>query len=207
MNVTVVVAEKVSEYNMKIEHSNIEYLDQYGRHLKALGQEDRYTRFGFHANNATIDQLMLEVLYNREAHHIFTYYKDDRIVGFGHLAREGIDWELAVSVEKDYQGQGIADELMSHMISWGKVHNVESVYMHCITENKKIQHLARKHGLKTVDRSGTEITAQVQLPEPTVVDYTANFVREQNELATDIVKLQRAWIRNWIAPAVTTADN
>ena len=200
MNVIVVAAGKVLEYNMKIEHSNIEYLDQYGLHLKALSQEDRYTRFGFHANDATIDQLMLNVLYHRADHHIFTYYKDGHIVGFGHLASEGADWELAVSVEKQYQGQGIADDLMSHMISWGKVHNIESVYMHCITENKKIQHLARKHGLKTVDRSGTEITAQVQLPEPTVIDYTSNFMREQNELATDIVRLQRAWLRNWMTP-------
>lgn len=192
---------------MRIQHSNIEYLDQYGRHLKALEQADRYTRFGFQANDSTIDQLMLSILYNRADHQIFTYFKDERIVGFGHLAREGTDWELAVSVEKQYRGQGIADELMAYMIDWGKVHNIESVYMHCITENRKIQHLARKHGLRTVDRSGQEITAQVQLPEPTVVDYTTNFVREQNELATDIVKLQRAWLRNWLAPIVDTADN
>ena len=77
----------------------------------------------------------------------------------------------------------------------------------CITENRKIQHLARKHGLKTVDRSGSEITAQVQLPEPTVIDYTTSFVREQSELATDIVRLQRAWLRNWVAPKADTVDN
>ena len=192
---------------MKIQHSTTEYLGQYGHHLKALSQEDRYTRFGFQANDSSVDQLMLNVLYNSADHHIFTYYKDDHIVGFGHLAREGDAWELAVSVEKAYQGQGIAGELMSYMIDWGKIHNVESVYMHCITENKKIQHLSRKHGLKTVERTGTEITAQVQLPEPTVADYTANFVREQSGLATDIVRLQRAWLKNWVSPLSSTVDN
>ena len=182
---------------MKIQHSRIEYLAEYAQHLKSLPDEDRYTRFGFAANPATIDQLMLNILYNQEQHHIFTYYTDNHIVGFGHLAREGDDWELAVSVEKPYQGQGIADELMSYMIDWGKTHGVNAVYMHCITENQKIQHLARKHGLKTWDRSGHELTARVQLPEPTVFDYTTNFVREQGELAADMVKLQRAWLRNW----------
>lgn len=182
---------------MKIQHSRIEYLAEYAQHLKNLTDEDRYTRFGFAANPNTIDQLILNILYNQEQHHIFTYYIDDHIVGFGHLAQEGADWELAVSVEKSYQGQGIADELMSYMISWGKTHGVHAVYMHCISENQKIQHLARKHGLKTIDRSGQEITAQVRLPEPTVFDYTANFVREQGELAADMVKLQRAWLRNW----------
>lgn len=182
---------------MKIQHTRIEYLAEYARHLKSLSDEDRYTRFGYAASTQAIDQMILNIVYNQADHHIFTYYTDSKIVGFGHLAREESDWELAVSVDREYQGRGIADELMSHMISWGKTHGVEIVYMHCITENQKIQHLARKHGLKTWDRSGHELTARVQLPEPTVFDYTANFVREQGELAADMVKLQRAWLKNW----------
>lgn len=182
---------------MKIQHSRIEHLAEYAEHLKNLSDEDRYTRFGYAASAQAIDQMILSIVYNQQDHHIFTYYTDSKIVGFGHLAREESDWELAVSVDRAYQGRGIADELMNHMISWGKTHGVEIVYMHCITENQKIQHLARKHGLKTWDRSGHELTARVQLPEPTVLDYTANFVREQSDLAADIVRLQRAWLRNW----------
>jgi len=182
---------------MKIQHSRIEYLKEYAEHLKNLTNEDRYTRFGFAASAGTIDSIILNILYHRDDHHIFTYYTDNRIVGFGHLAREGSDWELAVSVEKEYQGRGIANELMDHMIDWGKTHGVEVLYMHCITENQKIQHLARKHGLKSMERAGHELTAKVKLPDPTVLDYTTNFVREQGELAADIVRLQRAWLRNW----------
>jgi hypothetical protein len=73
--------------------------------------------------------------------------------------------------------------------------------MHCITDNQKIQHLARKHGLKTMSRAGHEITAQVELPLATALDYTTNFVSEQRELAKDIVRLQRAWLKNWMRPA------
>jgi GNAT superfamily N-acetyltransferase len=182
---------------MSIQHSRIEYLAEYAQHLKNLSDEDRYTRFGYAASLQSIDQMILNIVYNQANHHIFTYYIDGKIAGFGHLAREDTDWELAVSVEREYQGRGVADELMSHMIAWGKTHGVEVVYMHCITENQKIQHLARKHGLRAWERVGHELTARVQLPEPTVFDYTTNFVREQSELASDIVKLQRAWLRNW----------
>lgn len=182
---------------MKIQHSQIEYLAEYARHLKALSNEDRYTRFGYAASTSAIDAMILNILYHPDQHHLFTYYMDDHIVGFGHLAREDADWELAVSVEHDYQGRGIADKLIAHMIDWGKVHNVYSVFMHCITDNQKIQHLARKHGLKTMQRAGHEITAQVELPAPTVFDYTVDFVREQRELAESIVKLQRTWLDNW----------
>lgn len=182
---------------MSIHHSRIEYLKEYAEHLKNLTDEDRYTRFGFAASSATIDSMILNILYHQDDHHIFTYYTDGRIVGFGHLAREADAWELAVSVDRAHQGRGIANELMDFMIDWGKTHGVEVLYMHCITENQKIQHLARKHGLKSWDRAGHELTSRVQLPDPTVFDYTANFVREQSDLAADIVRLQRAWLRNW----------
>ena len=182
---------------MKIQHSHIEHLAEYAEHLKNLTDEDRYTRFGYAASAESIDQMILSMIYNQADHHIFTYRIDSKIVGFGHLAREGTDWELAVSVEREYQGQGIANTLMDYIIAWGKTHGVEVLDMHCITENQKIQHLARKHGLKAWDRAGHELTACVKLPDPTIFDYTTNFVREQGELAADMVKLQRAWLRNW----------
>jgi RimJ/RimL family protein N-acetyltransferase len=182
---------------MTIQHSRTEHLAEYAEHLKNLSNEDRYTRFGYAVSNQSIDAMILGILYNQDQHHIFTYYINNYIAGFGHLAREDDAWELAVSVDKGYQGRGIANELMDHMIAWGKTHGVEVLYMHCITENQKIQHLARKHGLKSWDRTGHELTARVRLPEPTVLDYTANFVREQSDLAADIVRLQRAWLRNW----------
>jgi len=182
---------------MTIKHSTIEFLDLYAQHLKNLDDEDRYTRFGYSATPATIDSLILNILYNQDNHHIFTYAVEGKILGFGHLAKDGTDWELAVSVEKSFQGQGIADSLMSHMISWGKTHGVNAVYMHCITENQRIQHLAKKHGLKTIDRSGRDITAQVELPKPTIVDYATELYQEQTELAKDIVRLQKTWLKNW----------
>ena len=185
---------------MKIQHSRAEHLAEYAQHLKNLGEEDRYTRFGYAAGTAAIDAMILNMLYHSDQHHLFTYYADNHIVGFGHLAREGTDWELAVSVERQYQGRGIANELMDHMISWGKTHGVEVLYMHCITENQKIQHLARKHGLKAWERAGHELTARVQLPDPTVLDYTASFINEQRALVEDIAKLQQAWVKNWSAP-------
>ena len=187
---------------MPIQHSKTEHLAAYADHLKQLPPADQYTRFGYQPRPHNIDQLILNILYNPNNHHIFTYFKDDHIVGFGHLAREGTDWELAVSVEAEYQGAGIADALMSHMIAWGKTHEVSVVYMHCIVDNKKIQHLARKHGLRAVAKDNSDITARVELPKPTVLDYTSALVQEQNELATDIVRLQRSWIQKWFRPLV-----
>lgn len=181
----------IIEKNMKIQHSDISALPEYAAHLKNLPEADRYTRFCYNIKDENIDQFILSILYHADDHHLFTATKDNKIVGFGHLAKEGEDWELAVSVDSNYQGQGIADQLMDFMIDWGKTRGVHSVFMHCITQNQKIQHLARKHGLRMVERDGAEVTSKVDLPAPTPMDYTADFMREQRELLEQMTEIQR----------------
>lgn len=176
---------------MKIRKETAVVLNEYAQHLKNLTTDDKYTRFEYNIKDETIDQLILNVLYHPEDHHLFVAEVDGKLVGFGHFARENADWELAVSVDHDCQGQGIGNALMNEMIKWGKLHDIHSVFMHCIADNRKIQHLARKHGLRTVERSGAEITAQVELPNPTLVDYTRNYLEEQKKLMTEMTELQK----------------
>lgn len=182
---------------MKIQYDTFDVLDVYGRHLKGLSTEDRYTRFGYAVNDYSIDQLILNILYKKTHNHLFTARKNGNIVGFGHIALDGDDWELAVSVEKEYQGQGVAGALIEFMIDWGKVHGIHSVYMHCISDNKKIQHLAGKHGLRVIDRSASDITARVELPSATPADYTRDFMREQQELIVEMTRLQKRLLENF----------
>jgi hypothetical protein len=68
--------------------------------------------------------------------------------------------------------------------------------MHCITQNAKIQHLARKHGLRMVERDGAEVTSKVDLPPATPMDYTADFLREQRELMDQMHDIQRRLLAN-----------
>lgn len=176
---------------MKIYQGDTSVLADYAQHLKDLPEADRYTRFCYNIKDEGIDQFILSILYNPDEHVLFVAEIDDRIVGFGHLAREGADWELAVSVEHNCQGRGIANRLMDYMIAWGKTRNIHSVFMHCITQNQKIQHLARKHGLRMIERDGAEVTSRVDLPPPTPLDYTTDFIREQKYLLEQMTEIQR----------------
>lgn len=181
---------------MRIQHSDINALAAYAAHLKKLSETDRYTRFCYNIKDEAIDQFILSMLYHPDDHHLFTATLGDTIVGFGHLAREGDDWELAVSVDSNRQGQGVANKIMDFMIDWGKTRGVHSVFMHCITQNAKIQHLARKHGLRMIERDGAEVTSRVDLPAPTPMDYTTDFLREQRELLEQMTEIQRRLLAN-----------
>jgi GNAT superfamily N-acetyltransferase len=181
---------------MKIQYTTVEVLGEYAQHLKTLSTQDRYTRFGYAASDYNIDQLILHILYHPEEHHLFVARRDDAAIGFTHLARCDRGWELAVSVAGPSQARGVGNQLMDYAIDWARTHGVDSVFMHCIRDNQRIQHLATKHGLGVVERSGSDITAQVNLPPPTTSDYTVDFVREQQNLLDQMLDLQQQWLAN-----------
>lgn len=181
----------------KIKYCDTSDLKDYAQHLKDLVPQDRATRFGYAATDYNIDQLIMNMLYNPGNHHLFEFRFDSQAIGFTHLAKCDNGWELAVSVASQYQGQGIANQLMIYTIDWARTHGVQSVFMHCIRENQRIQHLARKHGLKVIERSGPDITAQVTLPPPTTSDYTVDFVREQQNILDQMLALQQQWLANF----------
>ena len=123
-----------------IQHGNIYKISDYARHLKNLSEDDRYSRFGHPASDYNIDQLILQMCYHPADHELWFARNDEQRVGWGHMAKnQDGTWELAVSVDKEFQRQGVADMLMTEMIAWAKFHHVSEVYMHCIENNKVIQ--------------------------------------------------------------------
>ena len=184
---------------INIHHTNIYKIHQYSQHLKALPDNDKRARFGFPASSHTIDQLILSMCYNPEDHELWYARIDDQKVGWGHMAsnKDG-SWELAVSVDHEHQLKGIGDKLITEMIAWAKFHHVTEVYMHCIAENKVIQHLAQKHGLHTKERSIGDRTDAIEVPDPTILEAASQRLKEQNEIIKEIKKLQIRLTNLWI---------
>ncbi len=163
-----------------IQHGNIYKISDYARHLKNLNNEDRHSRFGYHASDYNIDQLILNMCYHPKDHELWYARNDEQRVGWGHMAKNSDGtWELAVSVDKEFQRQGIANDLMEEMLIWAKFHHISEVYMHCIEDNRIIQHLAKKHELKTKERGDGERTAAIEVPEPNFVESNTQLFKEQ----------------------------
>jgi N-acetylglutamate synthase-like GNAT family acetyltransferase len=184
---------------MIIKQVDESFLKYYATHLKNLSEQDKFTRFSYKISDANVDQLILNILYSSEMHVLFAAIEESgETAGFCHLARcKGDDWELAVSVNSDRQNSGIGNRLMSYAISYAKMHGIESVFMHCINDNKRIQHLAKKHGLRVVERDGCDITSHLKIPQPTFIEYAADFLKEQAEISSQMLELQKRWLSNF----------
>ena len=185
-----------------IQHANIYKISDYARHLKNLTEEDRYSRFGYKASDYNIDQLILNMCYNPKDHELWFARNDEQRVGWGHMAlNQDGSWELAVSVDKEYQRQGVANMLMTEMLNWAKFHHIPEVYMHCIENNKVIQHLAVKHELKTRERGDGERTAAIEVPEPSLVENSTQLFKEQAEIISEIARLRGKLATLWLSPS------
>lgn len=176
---------------MKIIKLDLYSLGEYAKHLKNLNQEDKYSRFGTNMSDAGIDHIILQMIYHPADHELWAAVDSSHnVYGFGHMACDGKSWELAVSVESTAQRQGVGNKLIQEMLEWAKVHNIDEVYMHCIENNKVIQHLAAKNKLLTKERGYGERVAAIELPDPSIFETQAQIFKEYAKLAEEMTELR-----------------
>lgn len=186
---------------MQIHHTNIYKIGDYSRHLKSLTPEDKISRFGYPASDHSIDQMILSMCYSPQDHELWYARDDGERVGWGHMARNSDDsWELAVSVNHDFQRQGIGNMLITEMLAWAKFHKIGEVYMHCIENNRVIQHLANKNELRTKSRGDGERTAAIEVPTPTIFESNSQLFKEQKEIFDEFGKLRNRLTKLWATP-------
>lgn len=71
--------------------------------------------------------------------------------------------EMGCTVSPEFRDQKIGQELFNRGITWARMRGAETVFMHCLSENKTIQHIAKKNGMTvvTIDPSEKESTIKV----------------------------------------------
>ena len=78
---------------------------------------------------------------------------DDIPVGYGHLDQENGNIWLGISVNPDFQGQGIGNILMTELISDAKENNIEKIHLTVDKENIPAQKLYEKFKFKKIELS------------------------------------------------------
>lgn len=73
--------------------------------------------------------------------------------------------EMGCTVSPDYRNQKIGQELFNRGITWARMAGAENVFMHCLSENRTIQHIAQKGGMTVVTIDPTEKESTIQIKQ------------------------------------------
>jgi RimJ/RimL family protein N-acetyltransferase len=147
-------------------------------HFLALDAEDRHLRFGASLGDAAIRALDERIDFERDE--IFGIQGDDlRLIAVVHVAFYPDKAELGLSVLPGARGLGHGNALFSRAVMHLTNRGVREVFVHCLSQNGAMMHLARKNGMRVV-REGPEADAYLALPRATSGSILTEWVWEQN---------------------------
>ncbi|PLZ00735.1 GNAT family N-acetyltransferase [Burkholderia sp. WAC0059] len=121
-------------------------------HFLSLDEEDRLLRFGQAAPDHVIERYVRTMDFIDDA--VFGVFdKHLQLVGVGHLAYlpangNGRTAELGVSVLECARGHGIGTKLFERAAIRCRNTHVTTLYMHCLSRNSTMMHIAKKSGMK-----------------------------------------------------------
>lgn len=172
--------------------------DRIYRHLIALGERDRYLRFGYAANDAQIRRYVDGLDFERDD--VFGIYNRRlELVGMAHLAHS-VDVrfeacaEFGVSVLPQVRGHGYGRRLFERAMRHARNEGVQLMFIHALSENTAMLNIARKAGA-VVEQDGAEARAYLRLSPATFDSRVAEMLEEQ--LAKTDYRLKRQAKQFW----------
>ena len=155
--------------------NNREYLRE---HFLQLDARDRHLRFGSTLNDSGVIAYVDSIDFQRDEVYAVT---DDKqaILGAVHIAGDGQDAELGLSVLAPARGQGVGNALFERAVTHLRNRRVREVLVRCLHENAAMMHLARKHGMQ-IRQEGPDREARLELAAATSGTYMLEWLQDQH---------------------------
>jgi GNAT superfamily N-acetyltransferase len=145
-------------------------------HFLALGSEDRRLRFGAPIPDEVVQAYVARIDFVRDG--AFAVQDDaGRIAAAVHVAFTQDSAELGLSVLPDFRGQGLGNALFARAVTHLRNRGAREVFVHCLTENGAMMHLARKHRMRIVQEGG-ETDARLAVDPPDAFTFYDEWMRD-----------------------------
>jgi len=169
--------------------------------LLALGERDRYLRFGHAASDAQIAAYVEQIDFVRdEVFGIFNRRLE--LVAMAHLAYLGdagpATAEFGVSVATSARGRGWGARLFDHAVLHARNRGVDTIVVHALSENTAMLRIARNAGAQVVFE-GPDAVARLKLPPEDLGSHVEALVDDQVAEFDYRVKVQARRFDAWLA--------
>ena len=134
--------------------------------LSSLVGEDRRLRFGMMCSDEYISNYVNKS-FEQESQWFGVDHIDGHLVATCHVALVNGEGELGCCVDEDFRGEGFAQQMFDRAVTWLRTRGVTHVFMHCLSENGAMKHIARKNDMVLVSEYGeTEAAVDVEPATP-----------------------------------------
>lgn len=160
-------------------------IDNICSHLLDLPTEDRRLRFGGTVSDSYIISYVVTSFESKSKW--FGCYDGNMLVSACHVAISDEEAELGCSVDSMYRGEGLAQKMFDRAVTWLRTKGVTEVFMHCLTENATMKHIARKNSMVVVSSFG-ESDANVHIEPATPLTIVEDVYMDRMALYDMILK-------------------
>ncbi|WP_432240010.1 GNAT family N-acetyltransferase [Herbaspirillum robiniae] len=178
------------------------------RHFLALEDKDRLLRFGSKLSDEMVARYVQNIDFARDT--VFGVYdRRLRLLGVGHLAfapRETsrvsgatikpVVAEFGVSVSAAARGLGVGTKLFMRASMRCRNADVDTLYMHCLSSNKVMMHIAKKAGME-IHRDYGEADAYLKIQPANSATIFQEAMQEQVAMLDYIVKANFKALLKW----------
>jgi GNAT superfamily N-acetyltransferase len=173
------------------------------RHLLALGERDRYLRFGHMANDEQVGRYVDLLDFDRDE--VFgVFNRRLELVAMAHLAYLGAAAsnspyaEFGVSVAGHLRGRGYGERLFDHAALHARNRGIDTLLVHALSENAAMLRIARNAGAR-VERDGPESQAWVRLAPESLASRVEAMVEDRAADIDYTLKRQAQRVDGFIA--------
>jgi GNAT superfamily N-acetyltransferase len=160
--------------------------DSLESHFIALENEDRRLRFGSNISDDGLRAYVARLDFERDG--LFAVHDEElNVIALVHVATTGNSAELGLSVLPGVRGQGLGNALFTRAVTFLRNRGTLEVFVHCLSENGAMMHLAHKNGMRIV-YSGGESDARLQLDPPTANSYISEWLEDQQAHAVHALR-------------------
>jgi RimJ/RimL family protein N-acetyltransferase len=178
-------------------------------HFLALGEDDRLLRFGQITPDHVIENYVRTIDFSRDT--VFGVFdRELKLIGVSHLAYLPVEAgkrtaEFGVSVLESARGQGVGTKLFERAAIRSRNTHVTVLYMHCLSRNSTMMHIAKKAGMK-IEYAYGEADAYLTLPPADQTSILAEMLQEQAAVFDYALKRQARNAKKLFESLMPTAE-
>ena len=152
---------------------------------------DRYLRFSHNATNENVQRYVEKSLESFGTENMWFIVENDEghVVGSVHVSLGSVA-EMGFTVSPDYRGQGLGQDLFIRGSTWAMMKGATTIYTTCLSENKVMQHIAKKNGMTVVTLDANEKEATISATKGAIRAFYDDKMFDQLVFVDNAIKSQ-----------------